>query len=139
MGIIRINNISYVGSSITMNGNKIIIDGKDVSTDSKEIIIHIEGDINDLSVDNCDAIDVKGNVGNLVTKNGNVDVTGNVTGNVESKNGNINCGNVSGSVETKNGIEWKIGFVEKKIKKFKVLLNGTKKDTFKYQNGVRIK
>lgn len=102
--MITVNNKSYVGQQISISGNNVTIDGKRVILDENDKIINITVDasIESLNVDNCDTINVRGNVGTLETKNGNVSC-GDVSRNVESKNGNIRCGSVGGNVTTKNG------------------------------------
>ena len=103
--MIRINNNSYVGKSITISGNKIIIDGKDVTTDhadSKEISIIVNGDIESLDIDYCKEIAISGNVGKI--RSGSGDVTCNdITGNVQTGSGDIECETISGDVQTGSG------------------------------------
>lgn len=91
------------GRNIYINNNKIIIDGVDVTPDSKEINITVSGNIEQLSVDSCNKFSVTGDVGNLKTINGDVDVTGNVNGSVKTVSGDIDCGNISGDVSTVSG------------------------------------
>jgi hypothetical protein len=62
MATIVINNNSHVGRSVVISGNKIIIDGKDVTPDGKEINITVDGPIDQLQVDVCNKISVKGDV-----------------------------------------------------------------------------
>jgi hypothetical protein len=103
--MIRINNNNYVGRSITISGNKIIIDGKDVTadhSDSKEISITVNGDIDNLDVDYCKEIAISGNVGKI--RSGSGDVTCNdVTGNVQTGSGDVKTTTITGSVRTGSG------------------------------------
>ena len=95
------------GGSITISNGVITINGKKVSDlneiDEKEIHIVIEGDIESLTCDYCEDIEVKGNAKNVKTHNGNVTVNQDVTGNVSTHNGNVMCGKVGGDVDTHNG------------------------------------
>ena len=104
--MIKINGKSYQGNNVSIINNKVYIDGvlqnDSVDSNSKQIYITIEGNIEKLEVDNCDEIKVNGDVNVLDTKNGNV-VCKNVHGDVTSKNGNIVCTQINGNVETKNG------------------------------------
>lgn len=118
MGI-TIGNVTYHGNNISIINGRVIIDGKDVTPDGKQITINVTGDIQELNVDSCDKVtvtgnvgslktstgdvEVDGNVGSLNTSTGDVEVNGNVEGDLESQNGDISCQNVGGSVSTKNG------------------------------------
>jgi len=99
---ININGKSFVGRNIVMSGNKIIIDGVDVTPDSKNIEITVNGNLDSLKVDMCDKITVNGNVNELSTTSGDVDCK-DVTGDVKTLSGDIECGNVGGSVQTTSG------------------------------------
>lgn len=101
--MITINGNKYSGSNVVVLNNKVIIDGKDVTPDSKNIEIKIDGDINELKVDNCNNIEVNGNVNNIKTQNGDVEINGNINGSITSMNGDIDCHNIGGSVSTVNG------------------------------------
>ena len=61
MSVININGTKYQGSSVIVNGNKITINGKDVTPDTKIVNILVEGDINEVSADYCEKIMVTGN------------------------------------------------------------------------------
>ena len=103
--MIRINNNDYVGRNITISGNKIIIDGKDVTadhSDSKEISITVNGDIDNLDVDYCKEIAISGNVGKI--RSGSGDITCNdVMGNVQTGSGDVECETITGDVQTGSG------------------------------------
>lgn len=101
--MININGRSFFGKNISINNNKIIIDGKDVTPDSKEISITVEGNIEKLSVDVCNELTVTGDVGKINTMSGDVDISGNVTGNIETMSGDVHCGNVGGNIKTMSG------------------------------------
>jgi len=117
--MIQINGVSYSGSSISVNGNKIIIDGKDVTMpDTKEITIKVEGNIEFLKVDYCKTISVLGDINSF--KSGSGDITcntihngvttgsgdidsSNITGNVRTGSGNVSANSISGDVNTGSG------------------------------------
>lgn len=101
--MITLNGVTYSGNSLIVSGNKIFIDGKDLTPDSKTIKIDVNGNVDNLEVDYCESLSIKGDVGSCETTNGNVNISGNVNGNVETTNGNVRCGNISGSVKTRNG------------------------------------
>lgn len=101
---IVINGVSITGKNVQVINNRIIVDGKDMTPDEKEININIDGHLNSLDVHNANSIVVQGDVtGNVKSHNGDVQIGGFVMGDVESHNGNISCSNVQGSVKTKNG------------------------------------
>jgi hypothetical protein len=102
MGSININNMGYVGKSIIVTKNKIIIDGVDVTPDAKIVNITVTGDVEAVSADICEKITVTGNVKTISTTNGDVKC-GNVEGNVSLTNGDIECGDVKGDVHNMSG------------------------------------
>jgi hypothetical protein len=103
MGAIVINGNTYIGSSIIISNNKVIVNGQDVTPDGKEINIKVEGNINELKVDACNNINVNGDVQSVSTKSGDIDVSGNVNGSVSTISGDVNCGSVGGSISTISG------------------------------------
>lgn len=102
MSQIIINGKSYIGSSISINNNRISINGTQINEDSKVINITVEGDINLLDVDYCAKIVVNGSVTKLKTTSGDVEC-GNVTQSVETTSGDIECGDIGGDVNTTSG------------------------------------
>ena len=104
MGII-INGKTIItnGGSIQVGNGKIIIDGVDMTPDSKEINIEVVGNVETLEVDTCNKVKITGDVKSVKSHNGNIDIGGNVSGDVSTHNGNIDCGDVQGSVTTRNG------------------------------------
>lgn len=88
---------------LQLNG-KVIIDGVDLTPDSKEINISVVGDVTELRVDSCNKLHVQGNAGNINTKSGDVEISGDVGGNVQAMSGDVDIsGNVGGSVSTMSG------------------------------------
>ena len=103
--MIRINNNDYVGRSISISGNKIIVDGKDVSgdhRDSKVITINVTGDLDSLDVDYCDKIEINGNVNKARTGSGDINCT-NITNGAQTGSGDIECESINGDVQTGSG------------------------------------
>jgi hypothetical protein len=80
-----------------------MVNGKDVTPDSKEINIVVNGDIEQLQVDCCNKISVTGNVKSINTKSGDVDVIGDVNGGIQTMSGDVDCGWVGGSISTMSG------------------------------------
>lgn len=116
--MININGMSYSGSNISIVNGKIIVNGEDLTPDSKEISINVEGDIDFLNVDHCKTISILGNVkiiksgsGNIScdsihegasTGSGDIDVN-NITGNVKTGSGNVLATIITGDVSTGSG------------------------------------
>ena len=100
--MIIINGKKYNGKSISINNNKIIIDGKDCTPDSKTIDITVQGNINELNVDSCNSLMVIGEVAAIKTQSGDVECNI-VNGNVSTMSGDVKCNNIGGSVKTMSG------------------------------------
>ena len=104
MANMTINNQSYSGKSISITNGKVIIDGKDVTHEGKEINISVEGNIEKLECDYANEIDVIGIVGKLSNGSGDVNIKGEVEGDIKSGSGDIEIeGNVSGGITTGSG------------------------------------
>ncbi len=106
MSKITINDviIDGINNNVIISDNKVIINGLDVTPDSKIINISIEGDINTLSVDSCRKIDVIGNIGSIKTTSGDVSIEGYINGSIQTMSGDVKCGgSVNGGVTTMSG------------------------------------
>ena len=103
MSTIIINGNTYSGNSIVVTNGKVIINGKDVTPDGKELNISVEGSIEELKVDTCNKVSVTGSVKSISTKSGDIEVTGDVDGSVQTMSGDVDCGHVQGSVSTMSG------------------------------------
>ena len=103
MSTITINGNTYSGNNIVVINGKVIVNGKDVTPDSKEINISVQGNIDELKVDACNKVSVEGSVKFISTKSGDVEVTGNVDGNISTMSGDVHCENVNGLVSTMSG------------------------------------
>ena len=101
--MIKVNGVIYSGNNLTIRNNKILIDGKDVTVDAKQINISIEGNVEKLEVDSCEKVSITGDVGNVKTLNGDVDISGDVKGSVQTMSGDVDCRNINGSVSTMSG------------------------------------
>ncbi len=103
MCTITINGNIYSGNSIVVTNGKVIINGKDVTPDSKEINISVVGDIEQLKVDACNKVSVEGSVKSISTLSGDVEVSGDVDGSISTMSGDVDCGHVQGSISTMSG------------------------------------
>jgi len=76
MNRVTVNGTTIVtsGRSISVVGNKVIIDGKEIDLpDAKQINVSVEGPVEKLEVDVCEKISITGNVGgNISTMSGDV-------------------------------------------------------------------
>lgn len=103
MSTIKINGNTYTGNSIVISNGKVIVNGKEVTPDGKEINISVQGDIYELKVDTCNKVSVTGSVKSISTQSGDVEVTGDVDGNISTMSGDVDCGHVQGSISTMSG------------------------------------
>ena len=104
MNQISINGVSVSGGrSIVISNGKIVVDGKDVTPEGKEINISVSGNVDKLEVDACSQISVTGDAQNVKTLSGDVEIAGSVTGNVQTMSGDVDCGNIGGSISTMSG------------------------------------
>lgn len=84
-GSLTINGRSYSGNDITINGDKVIVDGVEQAAITDQTLI-IQGDVVTVS-----------------SESGRITVNGNVNGSVKTMSGSVDCGNVSGNVNTMSG------------------------------------
>lgn len=107
MASISINGINIqsmtAGRSIIINNGKVIVDGQDVTPDSKTITIEVTGNVDKLSVDACSKIAINGDSGSIKTQSGDVEVGGQVSGSIQTMSGDVDCGNVLGNISTMSG------------------------------------
>ena len=105
MNTIRINNKTYTGNNVTVSNNKVYIDGKLQEQDGpdRNISIVVEGNLEKLSVDCCDKIEIKGNCGPVTTQSGDVNIGGNVSGSIQTMSGDVMADDIGGSVSTMSG------------------------------------
>lgn len=104
MNTITINGATiHAKGNISISNGKVVVDGKDVTPDSKKITIIINGDNSQINADACERIEVRGNCGAIKTMSGDVEVSGSVDGDVKTMSGDVKCENISGSVSTMSG------------------------------------
>jgi hypothetical protein len=100
--MITINGKNIFGKNINISNGKVLIDGVDMTPDSKEITINVTGDIDTLDVDYAKEIKVNGNINKAST--GSADITcANITGGARTGSGDIECETISGDVQTGSG------------------------------------
>jgi len=106
MGKVSINGVvvsgDLVGGNIQICNDKITINGKDVTPDSKTVSIVVEGNVESLDIDYCSSITIEGDVHDAKTTSGDIEC-GNVKGNVNTVSGDVKCGKVDGSIKTVSG------------------------------------
>lgn len=106
MSTVFINGVVIQSSgrgNVTIINGKVIVDGKDVTPDSKEINVVVNGPLEKLDVDACNNISITGDVGKISTVSAQVEITGNVSGSVSTVSGAVECGKIAGSVSTVSG------------------------------------
>lgn len=103
MSSVTINGKTYIGNNIIVSNGKIMVDGKNVTSDDKVINITVNGNIDSLKVDTCNKLEIIGNVTNVNTVSGDVDINGDVNGSIQTVSGDVKCNNVSGSINTLSG------------------------------------
>ena len=104
MNTISINGVNITGSgNIVVANGKVFANGKDVTPETKEINIVVNGNVEKLQVDCCSKVSISGDVVNIKTQSGDVDIYGNVNGSVQTMSGDIDCGKISGSVSIMSG------------------------------------
>lgn len=96
------NNCIAAGGSVIINGRKILVDGKELSLEEQfsEVHISVQGDV-EMVDGEFDTLTAK-SVGSITTASGDINC-GDVSGSVTSMSGDIRCGNVGGSVSTMSG------------------------------------
>lgn len=103
MSIIKINGATFNGKSIQITNGKVIVDGKYVTPESKDVSIIVEGSIESINADTCSKIEVSGNAGSVKTMSGDVFIEGDVSGSVTTMSGDVRCGGVQGNVSSMSG------------------------------------
>lgn len=101
---VRINGDLVIGSgrNLVIKGGRVFVDGKDVTPESQNISITIEGSVDKIDVDACDSININGDASNVKTMSGNVKCN-DVKGNVSTMSGGVVCGRVKGYMSTMSG------------------------------------
>jgi hypothetical protein len=102
-GMVQINGHIYVGSDVTISGDKIYLDGveqKEVVT-QRTLHVAVVGDIGTLKTVSGD-VQVSGNVGQLSTNSGDVHCS-DILGYARTLSGDVSCRDVGGSIKTISG------------------------------------
>ena len=97
----NVSNIFH-GEKVSIAGGKVVIDGTEVASEASKLQIHIEGNVNQLQVDNANLVSVSGSVGEVRTYSGDVSC-GAVCGSVQTESGDVHCSDIGGSVATSSG------------------------------------
>lgn len=102
MATIRVNSTVVNGSTLVITNGKIIVDGKSVEMDDKNITINVVGNLDSLEVDVCDKLSITGDVGSVKTISGDVSC-GNVHNSVNTVSGDVRAVTIHGSTNTVSG------------------------------------
>jgi hypothetical protein len=104
MNRIMINGFTITsGGSINISNGRIIVDGHDVTPDAKTINIVVHGDVETLSADGVNSLEISGTVaGDVSTQAGDI-TCGDVKGSVSTMSGDVRCGSIGGNVKTMSG------------------------------------
>lgn len=114
--MIVINKNKYSGNNISIRNNRVIVDGNDVTPETKEIIINVEGNLENLDVEYANKITITGDVGEVRTSSGDIEVSGVIKGNISTSSGDVECdGDVGGHINTSSG-DVKCGNVNGNVK-----------------------
>ena len=112
-GTVTINGKTYKGNNISIQGDKVTIDGivQEGSSLVGSILVKVEGDVE--SIDTLTGgVVVSGNVGTVQTTSGDVEC-GMVHGNVRSTSGDVTVmGGISGNVDTNSGDVTAVGGID---------------------------
>ena len=100
--MITINAKNIFGKNINISNGKVIIDGVDMTPDSKEITINVMGNIDTLDVDYAKEIKVNGDINKASTGSGDITCV-NITGGARTGSGDIECETLNGDVQTGSG------------------------------------
>jgi hypothetical protein len=101
-GRITIDGRHFVGRSVQINGDKVIVDGIEQSGSLVgPISIAIHGNVETLESTAGD-ITVNGTAGSIETTSGDIKC-GDVSGSVSTVSGDVACGKISGNVKTVSG------------------------------------
>jgi hypothetical protein len=100
-GKVEIDGKGFIGNSIQISGDKVIVDGK-VQEGSLTGVVNVEvyGDVSFLENESGDVR--ARNVGSINTGSGDIKCA-DVSGSIRTGSGDVECGNVSGSVRTGSG------------------------------------
>ena len=102
--MIVVNGVNYSGNNVTIFGDKVLVNGKQVDLKGQlkvEIIVH--ADDATISTES-GTVTVNGNTKNIKTMSGNVSTQGYVEGNISTMSGDVTvASSVHGNVSTMSG------------------------------------
>lgn len=99
---VTIDGRDFVGRSITINGDKVVVDGVEQSGSLVgPISIEVHGNCEQLDTTS-GSVTVSGSCGRVKTMSGDVRC-GDVTGDIGTMSGDVTCGKVGGNVKTMSG------------------------------------
>lgn len=96
--------IAKNNATITMTGDKLTVDGRDVlkGETAREITLIVQGNVSEIK--GVSTVMVNGDVNNVKTQSGNVEIGGNVLDSVKTMSGSVKVdGNITGNVKTMSG------------------------------------
>lgn len=90
--------------SLIISNNEVYVDDEKITEPNHKTLlrIHVDGDINNLKVDNCNELSVIGDCGNVNSTSGNINIVGNAH-NVKTTSGNVNAKIIKGNVKSTSG------------------------------------
>ncbi len=109
-GSVTIDGRNFVGRSVVINGNKVIVDGVEQGGELiGDISVTITGDVSSFEL-GAGTVEIHGAVGSVNTMSGDV-TCGNVSGSVDTMSGDVMCGDIAGNASTMSGdiINRKVG------------------------------
>lgn len=99
---VTIDGKSFVGRSITINGDKVFVDGvQQEGSLIGDVNVTIAGNVETIELSS-GKVEVQGSAGSVHTQSGDV-VCGNIAGSASTMSGDIHCGNISGNASTMSG------------------------------------
>jgi uncharacterized protein YjbJ (UPF0337 family) len=99
---ITIDGRDFVGRSVQINGNKVIIDGvEQTGSLVGPVSVTIHGNVEKIETGSGDVI-TTGGAGSISTESGDIRC-GNVNGDVKTTSGDVTCDKIAGNVKTVSG------------------------------------
>jgi DUF4097 and DUF4098 domain-containing protein YvlB len=111
-----------VDGDLSIRNGKVLVNGKEITTDGKKINISIEGNVENLQVDSCDKIIINGDVGRLQTTSGDV-ILNECKGDIKTTSGDVECHGDCQSINTVSG-DVKVRYARGSVKTVSGDING---------------
>ena len=92
----------FSGGYVNLVNGRIVINGLDITPDSKTIHIEINGNVDTLIVDCCNEVKITGSTNYAEIGSGSLHCD-QVTGDVKAGSGGVTCNNIQGNVNTGSG------------------------------------